>query len=99
MIAESQAAVLRGKELVKATSETILKGMNDSALSKQHIDEIVEFVKEQQKAIENVNDELKEVAENVENNAASAEENTAISVQLNECAQILKEMADSFKLQ
>ena len=99
LIAESQAAVLRGKELVKATSETILKGMNDSALSKQHIDEIVEFVKEQQKAIENVNDELKEVAENVENNAASAEENTAISVQLNECAQILKEMADSFKLQ
>ena len=99
LIAESQAAVLRGMELVKATSETILKGMNDSALSKQHIEEIVEFVKEQQKAIENVNDELKEVAENVENNAASAEENTAISVQLNECAQILKEMADSFKLQ
>ena len=99
LITESQAAVLKGKELVKATSETILKGMNDSVLSKQHIDEIVEFVKEQQKAIENVNDELKEVAENVENNAASAEENTAISVQLNECAQILKEMADSFKLQ
>lgn len=99
LITESQSAVLKGKELVKATSETIQKGMNDSVLSKQHIDEIVEFVKEQQKAIENVNDELKEVAENVENNAASAEENTAISVQLNECAQILKEMADSFKLQ
>lgn len=75
-----------------------MKGMNDSAESKQHMDAIVEFGEKQQKAIEDVNEELKKVAKLVENNAARAQENTAISQQLNECAQSLKQMADSFTL-
>jgi len=98
LIAESQAAVAEGKKLVAATSVTIQQGMNDSVQSKQHIDEIVEFVEKQQKAIEDVNEELKEVAQSVRSNAASAEENTIISQQLNECAHSLKQMADSFTL-
>lgn len=98
LIAESMSAVSKGKELVTATSATIQQGMSDSVQSKQHMDEIVEFVEKQQRAIEDVNEELKEVAGIVENNAASAEENTAISQQLNECAQNLKQMADSFVL-
>lgn len=98
LIAESQAAVLTGKELVSTTSAMIEQGMNDSVQSKQHIDEIVEFVEKQQRAIEDINEKLKEVAEIVENNAASAEENTAISQRLNECAQSLKQTADSFTL-
>ena len=98
LIEESQAAVFTGKKLVTATSATIQQGMDDSVQSKHHIDEIVEFVEKQQKAIEGINEELKEVAGIVENNAASAEENTAISQQLNECAQSLKQMADSFTL-
>lgn len=99
LILESQSAVAKGKELVTTTSSTIQKGMNDSVQSKQHIDEIVKSVEQQQKAIEDVNEKLKEVAESVENNAASAQENTAISQQLDECAQSLKQMADSFTLQ
>lgn len=98
LIEESKAAVGAGKELVNATSSTIQQGMADSVQSKQHIDEIVEFVEKQQKAIEDVNEELKEVAESVGKNAASAEENTVISQQLNACANSLKEMADSFTL-
>ena len=98
LIVESQSAVSAGRELVTATSATIQQGMNDSIQSKQHMDEIVAFVEKQQKAIENVNEELKDVAGIVENNAASAEENTAISEQLNECAQSLKKMADCFTL-
>ena len=98
LIVESQSAVSAGKELVATTSKTIQQGMDDSLKSKHHIDEIVDFVEKQQKAIEDVNEELKEVVESVENNAASAEENTAISQQLNECAQSLKQMADSFTL-
>lgn len=98
LIAESLSAVSTGKELVTATSATIQQGMDDSVQSKQRIDEIVELVEKQQRAIEDVNEELKEVAESVENNAASAEENTAISQQLNECAHSLKQMAASFTL-
>ena len=98
LIEASKAAVFKGKELVTAACAMMEEGMNDSAKSKQHIDEIVEFVKSQQKAIEDINAELKEVAEIVENNAASAQENTAISQQLNECAKSLKQTTDSFIL-
>ena len=98
LIAQSQSAVAEGKELVAATSQTIAKGMNDSIQSKEHMDAIVEFVENQQRAIEEINAELKEVASLVETNAASAQENTAISQQLNDCAQSLKNMADSFTL-
>ncbi len=98
LIRESQQAVSAGKELVLATSETIQQGMSDSVQTKQHIDEIVEFVNRQQGAIEDVNEKLIEVAESVESNAASAQENTAISHQLDECAHSLKQMADSFEL-
>lgn len=99
LIEQSLAAVAEGKELVTATSRTIEEGMNESVQSKEHMDAIVEFVENQQKAIEAVNEELKEVAGLVETNAASAEENTAISQQLNECAHNLNRMADSFTLQ
>ncbi len=98
LIKESRLAVSSGKELVMATSETIQQGMSDSVQTKQHIDEIVEFVNRQQGAIEDVNEKLIDVAKSVENNAASAQENTAISCQLDECAHSLKEMADSFEL-
>ncbi len=98
LIVESQSAVFSGRQLVATTSETIQQGMDDSVQSKQHIDEIVEYVKKQQGAIENINEALKEVAESVENSVASTEENTAISQQLGECAQSLKQMVASFTL-
>ncbi len=98
LIADSQSAVSRGKEFVMASSEMIQQGVEDSVQSKQHIDEIVEYVEGQQKAIEEINEKLKEVAKSVENNASGAEENTAISQQLNECAHSLRQMADSFTL-
>lgn len=98
LIEASKAAVSKGKELVSAACAMMEEGMNDSAKSKQNVDEIVEFVKSQQKAIEDINAELKEVAEIVENNAASAQENTAISQQLGDCARSLKQTTDSFIL-
>lgn len=98
LIEESRAAVSNGKQLVNTTSLIIEQGVNDSVQSKQHIDEIVEFVEKQQNAIEDINAELKDVAGIVENNAASAQENTAISQQLNECAQNLKHTAGAFTL-
>lgn len=98
LIAESQLAVSEGKGLVSTTSAAIEQGMQDSVQMKQNIDEIAEFVARQQKAIEAINEELKEIAENVENNAASAEENTAISQQMSECARSLQQTAGAFRL-
>ena len=42
--------------------------------------------------------DMKKIAEMVESNAASAQENTAISQQLSGCSQNLLDMANSFRL-
>ena len=91
-------AVNRGKELVETTAVTIEKGKNDSLQSTEYIEEIVSFVEQQQKAIGKINLHMKEIAGMVESNAASAQENTAISQQLGVCANNLMNTADSFTL-
>ena len=98
LIKESQDAVARGKQMVSVTSAAMKQGIDDSLESKTQIEQIVEYVKKQQSFIENINDELKKIAEMVESNAASAEENTAISQQLSGCSQNLLDMANSFRL-
>jgi methyl-accepting chemotaxis protein len=98
LITDSQRAVANGKELVSSTSETITQGRTDADASQKYINEIVEYVEQQQGAIENMDHALKEIADMVETNAASAEENTAISQSLSECARVLKRTADSFSL-
>ena len=94
---EAARAGEAGKGFAVVTGE-ISTLASSSAQASQNVDEIVEFVKNQQKAIEDINAELKEVAEIVENNAASAQENTAISQQLGDCARSLKQTTDSFIL-
>lgn len=98
LIKESQDAVARGKQMVSVTSAAMKQGIDDSLESKVQIEQIVEYVKKQQSFIENINDELKKIAEMVESNAASAQENTAISQQLSGCSQNLLDMANSFRL-
>lgn len=98
LIKESQDAVARGKQMVSVTSAAMKQGIDDSLESKTQIEQIVEYVKKQQSFIENINDELKKIAEMVESNAASAQENTAISQQLSGCSQNLLDMANSFRL-
>lgn len=99
LISESKTAVSTGKGLVNSTSEIIEQGVKDSLTSKEHIEEIVAFVEKQEIAIKTINDNIKEIADMVENNAASAQENSAISEQLVDCAKNLKSTTDSFTLQ
>lgn len=98
LITESNAAVSKGKDLTSSTSVTLAQGINDSVMSKENIDEIVGFVRGQQQAIENINESIKSLALVVETNAASAEENAAISEQLIGCASTLKNTVDEFEL-
>lgn len=98
LITESNAAVSKGKDLTSSTSVTLAEGINDSVMSKKNIDEIVGFVKGQQQAIENINESIKNLALVIETNAASAEENAAISEQLIGCAGTLKNTVDEFEL-
>lgn len=66
--------------------------------AKVYLEEIVEYVKNQQNAIEQINDALREITQMVESNAASAQENTAISQQLGACAHNLMDTVNSFRL-
>lgn len=98
LIQQTEVAVNNGKSRVTSTSAIIEQGMQDSLSAKQHIGEIVEFVEQQKSAIENINNNLKEIAGMVESNAASAQENTAICQQLGECADNLKNTSDMYEL-
>ena len=98
LILESKTAVAKGKELVDTTSATIGQGAKDSIASKEQIEEIVEYVQKQEVSIQAINENIKEIAEMVESNAASAQENSAISEQLVDCAKNLKATTDSFTL-
>lgn len=98
LIMESKLAVEKGKQMVSTTSEAMKLGVMDSIESEKQIDEIVEYVKSQQKSIEKINVALKDITAVVEANAASAQENTAISQELSQCSQSLLDMANSFNL-
>ena len=98
VIERSLISVSRGKELVEKTEFTIHEGKNMSANNAQMIDDIVECVEHQQKCTEEVSENLQRITEMVENNASSAQENSAISMQLGECATILMETIEQFDL-
>ncbi|MGN0327126.1 MAG: methyl-accepting chemotaxis protein [Lachnospiraceae bacterium] len=98
LIQTSKEAVNSGKKLITETSGTIVQGMEDSQESTRHIGQIVDFVNRQKDAIENISAAMNEIAAMVENNAASAQENQAICIQLGESAQTLKNTASEFRL-
>lgn len=98
LIQTSKEAVNSGKKLITETSGTIVQGMEDSQESARHIGQIVDFVNRQKEAIENISVAMNEIAAMVENNAASAQENQAICIQLGESAQTLKNTASEFRL-
>lgn len=98
LMAESNEVVTKGMCVMDSTARTLDAGIQDSMDSKKKIDDIVSFVSNQQKAIKNIDAEIQALAEEVETNAASAEENAAISGQLISCAEALKDTVDEYKL-
>jgi len=97
-ISKSQAAVKHGKEMVARTEKTIDDSVSNSKASDNMINEIIKVVDVQKNSVDNVSDNLKDISEMVENNAAIAEENFAISTQLGECATSLLDTIAKFKL-
>ena len=98
LINESNIAVAKGKSLAGNTYKTIEEGINDSMEVKNQIDDIAGSVENQMNAIENINGGVHDIAMITETNAASAEENEAISEQLISCAETLKQTVSDFKL-
>ena len=98
VIAHSQASVEKGKELVAKTDKTISESAAFSANNTRIVDEIVNFVETQKNSADEISASIKKISEMVEDNAASAEENSAISSNLGECAQMLMNTISQFRL-
>ncbi len=97
-IQHSVSSVAKGQELVSKADKTISDSASYSANNSMMVNEIVNFVETQKNSACEISESLKQISEMVENNAASAEENSAISSHLGECAQALMETVAQYQL-
>lgn len=98
VIAHSQTSVEKGKELVARTDKTISDSADFSANNTQIVDKIVNYVETQKNSADEISANIRKISEMVEDNAASAEENSAISSELGDCAQTLMNTIAQFQL-
>ncbi|MGN0161002.1 MAG: methyl-accepting chemotaxis protein [Lachnospiraceae bacterium] len=98
IIEKSMDAVAKGKELVKTTEQAIQDSVRCSEENTAMVNEIVTFVETQKTSAGEISNSLREISEMVENNAASAQENSAISTHLGECAKSLMDTIAQFRL-
>ena len=98
VIAHSLTSVEKGKALVAQTDKTISDSAEFSANNTQIVGEIVNFVETQKNSADGISASITKISEMVEDNAASAEENSAISSHLGECAQTLMGTIAQFQL-
>ena len=98
LIENSMRAVDIGKELADKTSVTLQTGINNSLKSNEDIMQITEFVKSQAEAVEEIEKNINEIASIIDFNAATSQENAAISDELINCANALKETVEEYNL-
>ncbi len=98
VITKSLASVERGKNLVGKVNKTISDSAEHSAGNTTMVDEIVNFVDTQKDSADEILVNIRSISSVVENNAASAQENAAISANLGECAQSLMNTVAQFRL-
>lgn len=97
-ITRSLSSVEKGKELVAKADRTISDSVNYSRENTRMVGEIVGYVETQKRSADGIFENLSSITEIVETNAANAEENSAISMSMGECAQALMDTISEFKL-
>lgn len=97
-IIQSRMAVEKGKGLVTKTQETISESIDYSISNAEHVHKIFDSVNDQKGYVDSIAKDFTSISTVVESNAASAEENSAISIQLGECAKQLSDKVNEFKL-
>lgn len=98
LIDDSGEAVKRGREIAEATAETLSSGVEESAHSLEDIRMIAEHVDNQSAAVDMITGRIEEISRIIEANAATSQENAAISTELINCANALKQEVEAFKL-
>lgn len=98
LIENSMNAVEVGKNLADRTSETLQTGIDNSLKSNDDIMQITEFVKNQANAVEEIEKSIEGIAAIIDSNAANSQQNAAISEELINCANALKETVQEYNL-
>ncbi|MGN0154998.1 MAG: methyl-accepting chemotaxis protein [Lachnospiraceae bacterium] len=98
LIENSMHAVDVGKELADKTSATLQTGINNSLKSNDDIMQITGFVKNQAGAVEEIQKGIHDIASIIDSNAATSQENAAISDELINCANALKNTVEEYHL-
>ncbi len=98
LIENSMNAVDIGKKLADRTSETLQTGINNSLKSNDNIMQITEFVKNQADAVDEIKKSIEGIAAIIDSNAATSQQNAAISDELINCANALKETVEEYNL-
>lgn len=97
-IERSLHSVERGMTLVAEADRTILDSVNYSTENTRMVGEIVGFVETQKQSADEIFNNLSMITEIVETNAAAAQENSAISNNMGECAKSLMDTISNFRL-
>lgn len=98
IIEKSKIAVENGKGLVDRTQKSIADGIEYSVMNAENVHQITGAVNTQKSSVEEISSSFAEISEMVETNAASAQENSAIALQLGECAATLTRTVNEFQL-
>lgn len=98
VIGRSLQSVEKGKELVEKTRDIIRESANYASASTGKVEDIVCFVDEQKVSAKQISQNLVTISEMSESNAASAQENSAISTSLGDCADALMALIGEFNL-
>lgn len=98
LIQNSNDAVSKGRNVAEETANTLTQGIQGSIKSQEDIAEIAEHVQGQTKAVDMITSRIEAISRVIEANAASSQENAAISTELINCANALKGEVDQFQL-
>lgn len=98
VIERSLLSVEKGKNLVEKTEKSIASSASFSEENTRMADQIVNYVGTQKESANEISASLQKISSTIENNAAGAQENSATSAQLGECAQALMNTIAQFQL-
>ncbi|MCR5655333.1 MAG: methyl-accepting chemotaxis protein [Lachnospiraceae bacterium] len=98
IIGKTTKAVENGAALVEKTKNSIDDSIASSDRNRELVQSITGVVADQKSSMEEIVSDIREITDMVQANAAAAEESSAISMQLNECATSLIDTVGEFRL-
>ncbi|MDE7367996.1 MAG: hypothetical protein K2N24_11635 [Lachnospiraceae bacterium] len=98
LILNSKESIEKGRAIAEKTAQTLNLGIEGAVRSQDDIQKIAQYVQNQTTAVDMITGRIEEISRVIEANAASSQENAAISTELINCAHSLKSEVEQFQL-